>query len=126
MDVLEDRPRFEPSAKMLSLIQEKKFEGCISAITIPILWFLAEKSRFKTDSKKVVSNIIKGFSIISLDEAILNKAFESNIDDFEDALQLYSAIKGKCDCIITWNKKDFGSPKEIGIQTPEEFLGKVK
>lgn len=126
MDVFEDRAGFESSAKVLSLIEAKGSDGCISAMTVPILWFLAEKSRFKTDSKKIVNDIIKGLFIISLDSTILNRAFESNLDDFEDAIQLYSAIKGGCATIITRNKKDFRNPKELDILTPEEFLAKMK
>jgi len=124
MDVLEERTGVESSTRMINLVRERRLDGCISALTVPVLWFLAEKNLSETESKKVISEIIQDFSIIPLDARTLNKAFGSEIDDFEDAIQLYSAINGKCESVITRNKKDFRPNKGISILTPEEFLAK--
>ncbi len=126
MDLLEERAGIEASTKIINLIREKKFDGCVSALTVPILWFLAEKNLSGREAKKLVNEAIKGFSIASLDSRILNEAFKSEISDFEDAIQLYSAINSKCGLLITRNKKDFGPNNKLDILTPEEFLTKYK
>lgn len=41
--------------------------------------------------------------------------------DFEDAIQYETAVEGKCECIITRNKKDFYF-SQIPVFTPEEFI----
>ncbi len=57
---------------------------------------------------------------------MLNNSFESEIPDFEDAIQFYSAKEKDVEIIITRNKKDFMPvEKEIMISTPEEFIKKL-
>lgn len=124
MDMLEERQGVESSTKIINLVREKKLTCCISALTIPILWFLTEKNLSETEAKTVVHEIVKGFSVTPLNTIIINEAFKSKINDFEDAIQLYSAIKSKSEFLITRNKKDFESNK-ISILTPEEFLNTI-
>ena len=57
--------------------------------------------------------------IIPLNSKMLRISFASQMNDFEDAIQLNSAIKGGCTTLITRNKKDFGNPKELDILTPQ-------
>ncbi len=53
---------------------------------------------------------------------IISRALDSSITDFEDAIQLESAITViNLYCIITRNIRDFKT-KEILVQTPKEFL----
>ena len=53
--------------------------------------------------------------------SVANLAIDSGWGDFEDALQYYSAVHGRANCIVTRNPRDF-SKSEIPIFTPEEFL----
>lgn len=41
--------------------------------------------------------------------------------DFEDAIQLFSAIRAEADCLLTRNIRDYPSD-EIPIQTPGDFI----
>ncbi len=37
------------------------------------------------------------------------------------------AVAGRCDCIVTYNKKDFAEAKSFGIEllTPKDFLVRI-
>jgi predicted nucleic acid-binding protein len=48
----------------------------------------------------------------------------SGFKDFEDAVQCYSAVNAKVDCLITRNKSDFVTDI-FSILTPEEFLAAI-
>jgi predicted nucleic acid-binding protein len=48
----------------------------------------------------------------------------SDFKDFEAAVQCYSAVHAKADCLITINKKDYVTGI-IPILTPEEFLATI-
>jgi hypothetical protein len=60
--------------------------------------------------------------VLSMDRDMVIQALGSGFNDFEDALQNYSAIiSGFIDVILTRNSKDF-SKSEIGVMTPENYL----
>ena len=46
------------------------------------------------------------FSMIPMDKEVMHKAIISKFPDFEDAIQLYSALSAKADCIVTRDIKD--------------------
>ncbi len=122
--MLERRTGYESSLRLIEAAKEGNISGCISALSVPILWSIAERNLSESDAKEVTKSVIGGFSIVALDPEILNKSFKSNISDFEDAIQFYSAVKGKCRYLITRNKRDFIEKSRISILTPEEFLSK--
>jgi len=126
MDVLTGRIGFESSIKIIDLVRKGKIKGYISALTIPILWFLLTKYKEFGEAKNDVRDITTGFNIISLNYQIIEKAFESSMKDFEDGIQFYSALEGMCEVLITRNKEDFKMCKEVRIMTPEEFLFEVE
>ena len=124
VDVLSGRDGFENSIKVIDFVRTGKLQGCISALTIPILWFLLQKWKDSLTAKEDVKNITNNFRIISLDNNILQNSLKNKMEDFEDAIQFCSALEGKCDTIITRNKKDFRSHDNLDILTPEEFLSR--
>lgn len=54
-------------------------------------------------------------------EETIDKALDSIFEDYEDALQYFSASTHDIDYIITRNKKDF-QPSQIEVLTPVEFI----
>jgi len=59
--------------------------------------------------------------ICSIDEKIIDLALSSDFEDFEDAIQYYTAVENNIDCFVTRNKKDFRKSK-IPVHTAEEYL----
>ena len=76
-------------------------------------------------AKKDVQEIIQNFEICNLTKEIIDDSFDSDLKDFEDAIQLYTAHKSDCDVLVTRNKKDFKTSRNINVKilSPEEFLG---
>jgi hypothetical protein len=56
-----------------------------------------------------------------LDAQIANQAIDSDIKDFEDAIQFFSAIRSGAAVLITRNPKHFPSA-DLVIHAPAEFL----
>ena len=63
----------------------------------------------------------KYLSILSIDETTVDKAIDSPLTDFEDALQYYAAESQKVDFIVTRNIKDYKKGK-IKIITAEDCV----
>jgi len=59
--------------------------------------------------------------VLALDDKIIDLALASDRRDFEDAIQLYTAIENNTDIIITRNKKDF-KKQHMPVLTAKEYL----
>ncbi|MFH1663884.1 MAG: type II toxin-antitoxin system VapC family toxin [archaeon] len=61
--------------------------------------------------------------IVGLKEKLLVKKYLKKGIHFSDALHAAAAIENKCDCIVTFNTKDFEKiSKEILVLEPNEFF----
>ena len=65
------------------------------------------------------------FTIVPIGAEVVDRAVALRADDFEDALQYFSAIQAGADCLITRNIKDFGFAK-IEVLDSHSFLAKNK
>lgn len=122
LDVFQKRmSHYTSSAQILSLCETRKIQGFISSASFGILFYLLQKEVKKQKAIEALKDLKMILKIAPLDEKILDNALQSHFSDFEDAIQYYSAISQKVECILTRNKKDF-KPSQIQVLTPEEFL----
>lgn len=108
----------------LSTVRRGNYEGYISTITVPILYFRRIRVRPDREARNDVWTMVKGFRMVDLNARILRLAINDNkFNDYEDAIQYYSA-KTVSAMIVTRNKKDFPT-RIMEILNPEEFLRKT-
>ncbi len=120
IDFLADRSPFsEHAAILFQLAKEKKIKIYISAISFNNTYYILRKV---TSHKKALSLISEIEDIVGIQETnrkIIRKAIKSNFNDFEDAIQYYSAIElGGIDIITTRDLKDF-KRSELPVLSPE-------
>ena len=123
-DVLSNREGAYAGTEILNLVKKKELEGWVSANTYGILFYLQRKVNSEEKARKYVSQILNDFIIIPTRKHILQQAFEAELPDFEDNIQIESASQFNLDAIITRNKKDFEKSR-VPTFTPEEYLEKV-
>jgi predicted nucleic acid-binding protein len=114
-------PLFPLSARVLSLSENSKYQVYTSPLCLAIAYSFAEKKSGKSLAKKKISLLTENLRITKLTEETTRLAAKSNLDDFEDALQYYSALDSKCECIITENAKDFYRC-DLDVLDCEQFL----
>ena len=114
-------PLFPLSARVLSLSENSRYQVYTSPLCLAIAYYFAEKKSGKAMAKKKLVLLAENLRITKLNEEITRLAAKSNIDDFEDALQYYSAKDSKCECIITENTKDFYKC-DLEVLDCEQFL----
>jgi predicted nucleic acid-binding protein len=108
LDIALKREPFSKEAfDIFSLIQRKKIQGFISALTVSHLHYIINKNLSRLKADEFVKDVLTIFDIAPVDKEILINAIEMNLPDFEDAIQLNSAKKVALTVIITRNKKDF-------------------
>lgn len=118
---LKREPFYYSAARLFKNIEDKKLKGYLCALSFPTLFYLLSKELSKEKAIKILEKIRIVFGIAEVDEKVIDLSLTSDFKDFEDAVQYYSAIKVKADCIITRNKDDYVNDK-IPVLTPEEFL----
>ena len=122
LDVLLNRDGFNRSATALWVACETgNIRGVVSAITLNNAYFVCSKLLGRAKALEAVRLTLAVFKPIALDDKILRLAVASPGKDFEDAIQLYSALEARAFCIITRNARDFPNGM-IRLLSPEEFL----
>ncbi len=121
LDVLLNRSEFYiPAMNILELAREKRLLVSTSSVVfVNVNYFLSKFDREnRMRSLKRIRSII---SIVNVDEAIIDQALQSDLKDFEDAVQYYAAKSARTDYIITRNIKDYKN-SAIPVLTAGQFL----
>ena len=123
-DVFLERGEFyDNSAQIWSLAERKIAEVFISAISFNNVFYTMRKIADAENAQRAVEAMNANFVTIPLTQDIITKAIVTKLPDFEDALQLFSAVIAECDVIVTRNIKHF--PQDgISIMSPATFLAK--
>lgn len=123
VDFLTDRKPFSiESAKIFSLVDQKKIKGCVSSLSFSNLYYILRK--FGTHKKVINSlqELSELVDILKVDCGTIKSALTSDFKDFEDSIQYFTAQDyKKIDCIITRNIKDY-KDSSLPVMTPETFL----
>lgn len=122
LDVLLKRPEFhQAAARIWADCESRKAEGYISAISLNNLYFIMVRKAGKNRALESVRIVLNIFKVIPLDDKILRLAAELPHKDFEDAIQLFSAVQTKVDCIVTRDAGHFPNGY-LPIISPTDYL----
>ena len=126
IDLIDKRIPFYNDVEVISALAEKKqLTLAASSISFVNSFYVLSK---KLDNKLVINSLMRYrliCEVSNIDEIIIDKSLISNFNDFEDAVQHYSALHHKCDIFITRNKKNFKN-FEIPVVTSTEFLASLQ
>ncbi len=118
-------PFYTPAARIFAMIEAKHFKGYLCANSFPILFYILAKELKRDKAMRVLEKVRIVFRVATVDEKVIDLSLASDFKDFEDAVQCYSAVRAKADCLITRNKTDYNTDI-ISIMTPEEFLAAIE
>ncbi len=72
-----------------------------------------------------MNDLLQLFEVSGVDRAIIMAALQSDMNDFEDAIQSETALVNRIDFTITRNGKDLIKSK-IPALTPNDFITKFE
>lgn len=122
LDLLGRRmPFYTEAAKLFSLADRKKLRLSISALCLADTNYILSKQLPVKDVRKILRKFKPLVNVLALDDKISDLALNSEFDDFEDAIQYYTAIENDQDVIITRNLQDFRESK-LPVMTAGEFI----
>ena len=122
IDVMTKRSGWSESLRVLNLARRsQEIESWTSALTLPLLYFFRRRVVDEATARADAQAILKALRLEPLSQTILDRALASSGPDFEDNIQLASAVSISANHLITRNKKDFDASR-ITVLTPEEWL----
>jgi predicted nucleic acid-binding protein len=127
LDFFFDRSPFaENASKILTYCENKKISGYVTPVILSNIYYLLRKT---ATHKQVIAHLkmlLTILEIASVNKTIVLKAIDSDFNDFEDALQNFTAENEKgIRIIVTRNFKDYKTSK-LSVMTPELYLNSIQ
>lgn len=120
--LLEREPFVDDSCKVLTLCEEHRIDGFVSAFSVTDIYYLVRKYTHSTElAYKAIGKLLEIVKVCSVTNHDVLTAFQRKAIDFEDCLVATCAKSIHCNYIITRNKKDF-EEFDIPLLTPSELM----
>jgi predicted nucleic acid-binding protein len=126
LDLLAMRePYYDEASKLFSLADKRKVALSISSLSLVNTHYILRRSLAEKETRKILRNFKLLVKVLSLDDKILDFALNSDLKDFEDAIQYFTSIETGQELIITRNMSSFRN-STIPVMTAREFLKSIK
>lgn len=124
IDVLAARePFFRDSQRAVDYCERHPESGFLSSLTFCTAAYVLRKSVGRDELPNKLKTLRKIFDVLPVTKESVDWAIDSQMSDFEDAMQYECASAAKMDVIVTRDKSGFAGA-EILVLTPTEFIAK--
>lgn len=121
-DLLAKRdPFYSAAARLFTLADEGKVQIFISALSLANIHYLVSKQQSESQAKQILRKFKVLVHITPLTEKIIDLALNSEFEDFEDAIQYFSALQNDIEILLTRNLKDY-KKAQISVLTAQDFI----
>lgn len=123
IDIFSKRePWFQDSyAALRKVLQDENSICMLSASAVTDIFYLLRKAIGKEKTKLVIEQLSRMTRIADVQDADIQRALNSSLSNFEDAVVDAVAYRHEADYILTRNVKDFND-SYISAITPSDFL----
>ena len=126
LDVLQNRrPFYEESARVLDAVVRQEVTGFLAAYSITTLFYVLNRLRNRETAVVAITTLLDAFTIATVNDAVIRKAFSWGWSDFEDAVQLSAALHAHANYLVTRNPRDF-QEGIIEVVRPGAFLALLR
>ena len=126
LDILCKREKFVDDAlSIFDMAVDNQIELLISDLSIANIKYITRKEIPVDKFYDLIQTFRPIFTIVPLGTDVIDKALDLRANDFEDALQYFSAVQANADCLVTRNIKDYGFAK-MEVLVSQTFLAKYK
>jgi predicted nucleic acid-binding protein len=120
--LLQREPFFAEAEQLFASIGAGQIVGYVTATTLTDIFYIARKhTKSIEQARQVVAETLTVMNICPIDRAVLEAAFNSGLPDFEDAVQIFSAVAQGLDAILTRDAKGFLS-SPVPVLSVQELL----
>ncbi len=120
--LLQREPFFRDADQMFQSINTGRVTGYVTATTLTDIFYISRKhTRSIEQARQAVLETLTAMAICPVDRTVLESAFNSGLADFEDAVQIFSAVAQGLDVILTRDAQGFLS-SPIPVFSVQELL----
>ncbi len=120
---LNRKPFVEHAALLWRLAEQKEIMACLSNTSITDIFYIVKKHADQDKARSFIADILDTFSLVDIDEEGFREALNSDMKDFEDAVQYVICTRNGCDALATRNKIDFGNSPNV--VDPAELIERI-
>ncbi len=126
IDFLGDRkPHSNFAEKIFELANDNKVKIFTSSHSFATTHYILKKYISEKELRTILFELLDLITILPIDVEIIKKGLKSSIKDFEDSIQIFSALTiNQISFIVTRNIKDFKNSK-IQAVTPDDFINNL-
>lgn len=125
VDLLDRREPFcHDAVRLFSMAYNKQVQLVVSPMTYSTASFLLRKHGSE-GVRKLLSNFRQLARVSTTDERTVDDSLASQFQDFEDAMQYFTALRANAEIIITRNGKDFKA-SSLPVMTAGEYLSVIE
>lgn len=124
--LLQREPFFQDAELLFQAIDVGEIVGYVTATTLTDIFYISRRhTRSVEQARQAVSEILTAMMICPVDRVVLESAFNSGLADFEDAVQIFSAVIQGSEAIVTRDAQGFLS-SPIPVLSIQELLQQVR
>ena len=122
MDVLTRRqPFYENSAKAWAAVESGWVEGYIAAHSVTTMQYLVNRHCTRKEAALAIADLMRVFSVASVNRDVLYQALTLDWKDFENAVQVVAAAQAGATFIVTRNPADYPNCP-VPVISPADLL----
>lgn len=121
LDLIQRRVGYDDAALIMQKSENGEYSLYTSSLSMVNIAYILRKYYRGESLYHLLEELGDIIGVITVSSEAYHKALQSRALDFEDAIQLFSAIESDMDCIVTRNAQDFIFDK-LPIYTPFDFL----
>lgn len=115
-------PFLQDAERLFQAINTGQVIGYVTATTLTDIFYISRKQTRRIEqARQAVSETLTVMAICPIDRDVLELAFNSGLADFEDAVQIFSAVAQELDAILTRDAKGFLS-SPVPVLSIQELL----
>lgn len=123
LDLIQRRVGYDDAALIMQKSENGEYSLYTSSLSMVNIAYILRKYYRGESLYHLLEELGDIIGVITVSSEAYHKALQSRALDFEDAIQLFSAIESDMDCIVTRNVQDFIFDK-LPIYTPFDFLNR--
>jgi predicted nucleic acid-binding protein len=125
LDLILQRAGFVEDADAIFQAQDRgQIEVYVSAITPGTVYYVARRIIGSAVARQAVADLLSATRVCTVDQRLLQEAVGLPLADYEDAIQLASALAERLDIIVTRDSHDFKNIS-LPVFSPKDFLVNV-
>ena len=117
----EREPFFKYAVDLFRLAEKNEIVVLTSVVSFTTVEYILRKEIGNEKTKKALSAIRTLSTVCQSGEKEIDLALLSDMKDFEDAVQYFTAINNEANILITRNIKDF-KKADLPIMTAEDYM----